>query len=256
MRFKLSLQIDSSIAGNLLPINYQYPLSSWMYGVIAKSNTAYSTWLHDNGFLASEGNKCFKLFTFSNLKINHAKLIGDRLLLLSDTADLYLSFLPEKSTEAFIKGLFLEKDFSIGDKESRVHFRVQSIEMLPSPFLGKEGCFKTLSPITITFHQESYLSPEAKKYGQLLVNNLKEKYRAYYQQAFTGNPDFEFKLFTQPKSKLITIKAGNQREETKVRGYLFTFGLQADPKLLEIMYEAGAGEKGSLGFGMIESVEP
>ncbi|MDR1897023.1 MAG: CRISPR-associated endoribonuclease Cas6, partial [Prevotellaceae bacterium] len=125
MRFKLSLQIDRSISGNLLPINYQYPLSAWIYSVIAKGNTMYSAWLHDNGFLPSDSSKSFKLFTFSGLVIAHAKSIDDRLSLLSDAADLYLSFLPEKSTDEFIKGLFLKKEFSIGDKKSRVHFRVQ-----------------------------------------------------------------------------------------------------------------------------------
>jgi CRISPR-associated endoribonuclease Cas6 len=255
MRFKLCLQINRSIAGNLLPMNYQYPLSAWIYNVIAKSNTTYSTWLHDNGFLPSDSSKCFKLFTFSNLTIARVKPIADRLSLLSDTAGLYLSFLPEKSTEEFIKGLFLEKEFSIGDKKSRVYFRVQSIETLPPPVFGEKVSFKTISPVTITFQQETYLSPEAENYGQLLVNNLKEKYRAFYRESFARNPVFEFKLLSQPKSKLITIKADSKSEETKVRGYFFHFSLKADPKLLEIMYEAGAGEKGSLGFGMVECAE-
>ncbi|MDR1981385.1 MAG: CRISPR-associated endoribonuclease Cas6 [Tannerellaceae bacterium] len=110
--------------------------------------------------------------------------------------------------------------------------------------------------ITITVQQETFLSPEAENYGQLLVNNLKEKYRAFYQESFAGDPAFEFKLLSPPKSKLITIKADSPSERTKVRGYHFHFTLKADPQLLEIMYEAGAGEKGSLGFGMVECVAP
>jgi len=50
---------------------------------------------------------------------------------------------------------------------------------------------------------------------------------------------------------LIRIKAG-RKEETQVRGYVFTFRLEADRELLKVGYEAGVGEKGSLGFGFVE----
>jgi CRISPR-associated endoribonuclease Cas6 len=239
-------------------LNYQYPLSAWIYGVIAKSDTAYSAWLHDNGFLPSESHKHFKLFTFSNLEIINAKPVGDRLSIFSDTANLYLSFLPEKSTEEFIKGIFLEKEFSLGDKKSRVYFRVQSVEMLPPPIFDGEAIFQTLSPVTVSFQEENgkitYISPETENYGELLINNLKEKYRSFYQRPFEGKQSFEFELLSPIQSKLITIKA-DTKSETRVRGYNFRFGLKTDKELLEVMYEAGAGEKGSLGFGMIEVIQ-
>jgi CRISPR-associated endoribonuclease Cas6 len=254
MRFKLTLQINRDISGNLLPLNYQYPLSAWIYNVIGRSDSRYSEWLHENGYMLPE-HKRFKFFVFSNLKIQNAKVITDRLSILSNTVDLYLSFLPEKSTEEFIKGLFSERDFSIGDKNSQVHFSVQSIEMLASPdFTTGEASFKTISPTVISIDKEQYVSPEAEDYGRLLVNNLKEKYRAFYQKPFDGNQSFEFELLSQPKWKLITIKA-NTEEQTKVKGYLFSFRLKASLQLLRMLYEAGAGEKGSLGFGMMEALE-
>ncbi|MDR3327312.1 MAG: CRISPR-associated endoribonuclease Cas6 [Prevotellaceae bacterium] len=258
MRFKLLLQIHRNISGNLLPLNYQYPLSAWIYGIIAKSDAAYSTWLHDNGFSSVDSSKHFKLFTFSNLWFADAKPLADRLAIFSDTAELQLSFLPEKSTEEFIKGIFSEKEFSLGDRKSRVHFRVQGIEMLPPPVFGMEARFQTLSPITVSLQEETgriaYLSPETDNYGQLLINNLKEKYRSFYQKPFVGDEAFEFELLSSPQSKLITIKA-NTREETRVRGYHCRFRLRADGELLRIMYSSGAGEKGSLGFGMVKILQ-
>jgi hypothetical protein len=42
------------------------------------------------------------------------------------------------------------------------------------------------------------------------------------------------------RSKLIRIKAGT-KEETQVRGFLFTFRLEADQKLLKVMCERVCG---------------
>jgi CRISPR-associated endoribonuclease Cas6 len=255
MRFKLTLRIDGHNTGNLLPLSYQYELSAWIYGVIARSNLAYSTWLHDNGFSLTDSHKRFKLFTFSHLWIANARPIADRLSILSNTAELHLSFLPEKSTEEFVKGIFSEKSFSLGDKKSQVHFRVQSIEMLPSPVFKQEAIFQTLSPITVSLHQEigniTYISPEAENYGLLLINNLKEKYRSFYGKPFESDSSFE--LLSRPQSKLITIKVGTE-SETRVRGYHFKFRLRAEEELLRIGYEAGIGEKGSTGFGMVKVI--
>ncbi|GAB6395449.1 MAG: CRISPR-associated endoribonuclease Cas6 [Bacteroidales bacterium] len=250
------MEIAPHISGNLLPVNYQYPLAAWIYSVLAKSDRAFSTWLHENGFFPSlDGGKRFKLFVFSHLCIADAKLTADRLSLLSSQAELYISFLPEISTEKFVKGLFLEKDFSLGDHISRVHFRVQSIEMLAPHVFSEETTFQTLSPVTLSIRNEEgkivYLSPEDADYGRLLVNNLTEKYKAFHKQPFAGDWSFSFSLLSAPKSKLIAIKAGIPNM-TRVRGYLFRFRLKADPALLHILYEAGAGEKGSLGFGMVK----
>ncbi|MDR3366046.1 MAG: hypothetical protein LBO71_03650 [Prevotellaceae bacterium] len=49
---------------------------------------------------------------------------------------------------------------------------------------------------------------------------------------------------------MITVKAGTA-SETRVRGFLFKFSLKAAKELLKIVYETGAGEKGSSGFGMV-----
>lgn len=55
------------IAGNLLPVNYQYPLSSWIYKVIGTADLNYSTFLHEKGFAFD--NRRFKMFTFSQLDV-------------------------------------------------------------------------------------------------------------------------------------------------------------------------------------------
>ncbi|MDR1895793.1 MAG: CRISPR-associated endoribonuclease Cas6, partial [Prevotellaceae bacterium] len=225
----------------------------WIYGVIGKSNAAYASWLHDNGF--ADDKKRFKMFTFSKLYVSNHKVLTDRLCILSNTINLYLSFFPEKSTEEFIKGIFSDNEFTLGDTQSKVHFHVRNIEMLPPPVFHNFA-FQAISPIVVSKKLENggrkYLSPETENYGQLLFNNLKEKYKAFYGKPSDAADDFDFKLTSNSHAKLIKIKA-NTPQETNIRGFLFNFEMQTDEQLLNIMYEAGAGEKGSLGFGMVRN---
>ena len=257
MRFKLNLQIEPLAYGNRLPINYQYELSAWIYKIIAQGDKQYAEWLHKNGF--SEKHRNFKLFVFSHLYSPGIKFDKDRLIFCSDKASFYLSLLPERSTEAFIKGIFKEQEFSLGDRMSKVQFRVQQIELVPPPDFTDNFVFKTLSPVVVSVCQENsqyprYVSPDEDIYGQLIRNNLIEKYRLYYQKEYEGDPNFHFELLSPAKSKLIKIKAGT-KEETAVRGFLFTFRLEVDKELLKVMYEAGMSEKNAQGFGCVEITE-
>ena len=256
MRFQLSLKIDSHVFGNRLPINYQYELSAWIYKIIAQGDQHYAEWLHQNGF--SEKHRNFRLFVFSNLYSPGIKFENDRLLFVSDKASFYLSLLPEKSTEAFVMGIFREQEFSLGDRISKVQFRVQQVEMVPSPTFTDDFVFKTLSPVVVSVgqtnsHHPRYVNPDEDNYGQLLINNLIEKYNVFFQRPFVGDTNLKFELLSPVRSKLIRIKAGT-REETQVKGFVFTFRMEADRELLKVMYEAGMGEKGSLGFGCVEYI--
>ena len=254
MRFKLNLRVYKDTFGNMLPISYQYELSAWIYKTIAKSDVLYAGWLHDNGF--ANDNKRFKMFVFSNI-FPQCKAIGDRMCILNDTMFLYLSFLPDKSTEEFVKGIFLDNLFTLGDEKSKVQFQVENIEALSTPPLNNY-IFQSLSPVCVSIKRENgsieYVSPEREDYGKMLINNLKEKHLAFYGKAFEGDESYEFELLSPAKSRLITIKA-HTPEMTKVKGFQYRFRLKADNALLHIMYETGLGEKNSTGFGMVEIVK-
>ena len=254
MRFQLNLKVDRHVFGNKLPINYQYELSAWIYRIIAQGDRLYAEWLHQNGYADKHRN--FRLFVFSNIFSPGIKYENDRLILHSDKASFYLSLLPEKSTEAFIKGIFKEQVFTLGDRVSKVQFSVQQVELIPPPDFTNSFVFKTLSPVVVSVGQENrqharYVNPDEKDYGLLIINNLIEKYKVFYNKTFDGDTNYQFELVSPFRSKLIRIKAGT-KEETQVRGFVYTFRLAADKELLKVMYEAGMGEKGSLGFGCVE----
>ena len=114
MRFKLFLSIDKRPFGNRLPFNYPYELSAVIYKILANADHAFAEWLHDNGFEADK--KVFKLFSFSRLQIPQYRVEGNLLNILSDSAEWYLSFLPERSTQEFFLGVFREQQFELGNR--------------------------------------------------------------------------------------------------------------------------------------------
>jgi CRISPR-associated endoribonuclease Cas6 len=269
MRFKLTLEHTDK---GLLPLNYQYELSSWIYKTLNYGNEEFADWLHRQGY--TNDYKQFKLFTFSNLMVPKFQINGDRMIIESREAGLIVSFYPIDSLEYFVSGLFSNQSFRIADKRSGASFAVKTVEKLPEPEFDSDMEFKALSPILVSYkHSEkqkyaTYIHPGNEHYGDLLIKNLAAKYHAFYAgQTLTnvgeerddpglpdiGNMDYFFKPLGKPKSRLITIKSGT-RQESKLRGYLYRFRIKAPAELIRLGYYAGFGEKNSLGFGCGEMV--
>lgn len=256
MRFKLLLSVDRKKYGDAIPLNYQYECSSAIYRILSRSAPEYAEWLHSNGF--ELGRKQFKLFTFSRFKIKLYEIFEDRLKIKSDTIEWYISFLPEISTMNFIQGIFSEQIFQIGDIKSKVQFKVISVELMPHYNYKPDQVFQTLTPICVSTKTDegkiAYLSPSDAGVKELLLSNLKNRHRAFYGKEYSGELDFDFTLLNTPKPVTITIKA-NTPEETRVKGYMCRFRLNAPDELMRIAYESGIGEKNSMGFGMIELID-
>ena len=259
MRFKLTLTVNKETYGNILPLNYQYELSAVIYKILSRASESYSNWLHDNGFNIEQYGKQFKLFTFSRLIIDDFKILteSERIIVNSKYVEWVVSFLPEKSTETFIQGIFLNQMIEVGDKKSKVQFYISKVLAIPPPKFETEMSFLALSPICVRDKRNNgtteYLSPENEKFATGIIAGLKSRYKAIYQKPFPASKvDFSFALESEPKSALITIKAGTL-QQTRVKGYMFRFRMKAPIPLLYIMYESGAGEECSQGFGCIET---
>lgn len=258
MRFKLTLIVDKQAFGNQIPFNYQYEQQAVIYKILSLANQEYADWLHDNGYRLDK--KKFKLFTYSKLIIPAYDLDKEnaRLIINSDTVDWYISFLPEKSTEKFIQGIFMNQTFQLGDKKSIIQFKIQSVEALPEVSYKEEMTFETLSPMCVSRNEPdgktTYLSPEEPCIKGALLISLLSKYKAFYGRDYVGKLDFDFTLLNQPKQKLITIKAGTPCE-SKVKGFFCRFKVRAPEELMKILYQVGVGEKGSIGFGFVKTIE-
>jgi len=244
--------------GNSLPVNYQYELSSWIYKVIQRADHEYSTFLHEKGFSVDGRN--FKMFTFSQLDLRPYKISGNQIRLLGKEILLNIRFLIDSSLDHFIKGLFMEQCFSLGDRNTVVDFEVSSVETIAPPLFKSVMQYQCLSPICVSRRRPDdsaeYVSPEDPGFGALLVQNLQRKAKALV--SITGDKeqaasDFKFRLLNTPRKKGIHIKA-DTAQHTQVIGYLFHFELSAPLELHEIGYFAGFGEKNSMGFGTVTRI--
>ncbi|WP_298647405.1 CRISPR-associated endoribonuclease Cas6 [uncultured Proteiniphilum sp.] len=252
MRFKLLLNIDKQPFGNLIPLNYQYAASALIYKILSNSESDFSEWLHENGF--NDNKRRFKLFTFSRLFVPRYSIENGYLKILSDTAEWYISFLPERSTREFVQGLFNKQLFELGDRNARIRFNIESVEML-SPPVFKETRFETLSPACIVRQEEDgsekYISSDHPEAAEIVKLNLLNKYKAFHGFDFPMNGfPFRLKTLTQPRSSLITIKEGTP-QESKIRGFMCRFELTASLELMQIIYDTGLGSKNSQEFGYI-----
>jgi len=256
MRFNLCLSLLDRNR-NVLPVNYQYELSAWIYKVINQSDPAFADWLHNKGY--SNDNKQFRLFTFSNLIVSQYEINGDRLIIKSDKIELIISTLPEENIRHFISGIFRDREFVLGDRISNAGFRINSIEAMPSPTFTDEMSFRALSPIFVSGKLEGqkyaqYFRPDYDGYAQLLINNLKEKLKVYDgAELIFREYSVRLDLLSPPRQKGITIKAGTP-QQSKLIGYHYNFKIKATKEFLRMGYYCGFGEKNSMGFGCCEVI--
>ncbi|MCH7408156.1 CRISPR-associated endoribonuclease Cas6 [Belliella sp. DSM 111904] len=260
MRFRI--HINKFGQESFLPINYQYELSAAIYKTIDRADSDFSRFLHEEGYLAF-GNK-FRLFTFSRIFFEQFKVIKDagRIHHQGNAAFFEISFLIDKAAEEFIKGLFLDQEFVLGDKISRVFYQISSIEAVQPPLFKENMRYRCLSPVFLRRKRsgggEDYLHPENSHYGILLMQNLLSKSKAYelanqWDESPTGGqiPDFEFTPIGKIFKNGVKIKQLTEKE-TQLIGYSFEFELKAPVELHEIGYHAGFGHLGSQGFGCVE----
>lgn len=265
MRFKIKLVFKGNFPF-IIPINYQYPLSAWIYKTIHSGNNEFASWLHEKGYM--DNKRQYKLFSFSQLDIDKFSTDKDRLIINNPEATLLINFVAQQAAEPFIKGLFQQKHGSIGDKASQADFTISQIEKMPDPTFTDHMVFNSLSPIVVSKTPEDrtlapiYLHPEDSEFARILKENLINKSTAWMMSEagagttipFGQTNEFDLQLLSKPKPRLITIKA-NTPQQTKVRGYMMKFRLQAPAPLLQMGYHAGFGEKNSLGFGCVGVAE-
>lgn len=265
MRIKITFSLPGT--RQLLPLNYQYPLSAWIYKVLARGDEQFAGFLHETGFQL-ENHKAFKLFTFSNLVFPYNKWRttkgSDRMEIFADRASLIIAFQIPTAIEKFVAGLFSQQKAEIGDRISSLIMEVASIEMLPEPNLCGTVKIRALSPIVVsqfleTDKQEQYLRPGEANYEALFFKNLTDKHNAFLRQSGLPAANFEIEklrlkcLTNKPQSRLQLIKA-NTQNPIKVRGFLYDFEIAAPPELIKTGLESGFGAMNALGFGCGEVV--
>jgi CRISPR-associated endoribonuclease Cas6 len=255
MRFKLTFNRTGK--QRMLPMDYQYYIGAWIYKVIGKADREFATFLHSQGY--TDGNKQFKLFCYSPLDFGKPTLWIEKSLfeINTNTVNLQVSFYMPDAAERFIVGLFNDQQVFVGDKFNGIDLAVSQIERLPMLSTSGTISYRALSPVVVSIMPDGekyakYLSPADEGYCNLVKNSLTQKYQTVPgKQPLPVGFDFNLKLTSEPKSKLITIKSFTP-QQSKVRGFIYEFELTAPPELHQLIYSSGIGEKNSTGFGWVE----
>jgi CRISPR-associated endoribonuclease Cas6 len=241
----------------MLPMDYQYYLSAWIYKVLFNADKDFAQFLHQTGYSGSSKN--FKLFNYSPLIFEQYVLWKERALfeIKGDSIKVKVSFQLGEAAEKFIIGLFNQQIAYIGNKFNGIELRVNHIERIPDLSESEKHLYRALSPVVISVIDPStnyakYISPKDKDYSKWIKNNLINKYNSIPDNANKiVDYEMDFVLKNEPRSKLITIKPDSE-QASKIRGYLLDFELTAPHFIHNLIQSAGFGEKNSMGFGWCE----
>ncbi len=266
MRFKLTFTVDRVKSPlPILPVQYQYPVSCWIYKTIREGNPDYRGWLKKNGFISSK--QVFKLFNFSNFLLDEGdyEIRGDRIMLLNDELTMILSSLVKVDISEYVKGLFTGQELSLGDKKSRVFFNISRVTPMEED-IPEQPRLKLISPVVVSSESipeenkmpGSFLIPGDEEYKYYFFKNLVQK-----EMINNGNDpakaamdleDIELDILSDPVRVPTPIKSGNE-DPTNIPAYRFEFQIKAPEHLIRCGMNAGFGVLNSKGFGCAEVLE-
>lgn len=247
MRIELQLSTQN---GSILPYNYEYALSAWIYKMLDKADPVFAEWLHQQGYSLTDSHKRYKLFTYSKIRprgyFRDKRGIG----LETGKATLQLSFLVDEAMQNFVMGVFQNQTLDIITRNGRVSFAIEGVNVLPNPQFKPIMKFRATKPIFMSIGAASnkhaqYISPQHPQYSELFINNLIDKAETLGLEPTTSLTHFQ--CLSEPVSRMLRVKS------TNIRAFNFDFLVTAPPELIRVGYFAGFGGKNSsLGLGFCE----
>jgi CRISPR-associated endoribonuclease Cas6 len=254
MRLALSLRPDRVPC--TIPFDYAHALTAVVYGFLDSASHDYARFLHDEGYRS--GAKRFKLFTFSQLLIPQREIAQGGLRCLSSEISWQISSPISEFIEHLAQGLLSLGRMRVGANE----FALERVEVLPVPRFSSEMSFRSLSPTVVAVGSERegkfgarYLRADDPALSQALRKNLLKKFVLVY-----GREPASRELFVEFDREYLRRKGEEiyrlvDYKGTKIKAIMAPFTVRGSPELIEIGYEAGFGEKNSMGFGMVEVVK-
>lgn len=253
---RITLTLNRTSKQRMLPMDYHYFISAWIYKVLHKADAAFATFLHEKGYGQTE-TKLYKLFCFSRLNFGKPKLWKEQKLfeIRQTEIALQLSFDVPKAASNFVKGLFMEQAFYLGNKFNGIDFKVTRVETLPEPVFTETMQYRLETPWVISVKipdraQPKYLSPEDDGFIGYAVRHITEKYNNTRNKAVLPE-QIDFKPAEKYKRSGIKVRNG-LKGQTHVVGNIFDFSLTAPVEVHKMIWSAGTSEKSSSGFGWLE----
>ena len=159
MRFELTL--NRTTKQRMLPMDYQYYISAWIYKVLNQADKDFAHFLHEKGYGQSE-TKRYKLFCFSRLNFGKPKMWREKKLFEITQHEIksQISFDVREAASNFIKGLFMQQEFYLGDKFNGIDFKVSNVAALPSPDFKETMHYGLETPWVVRFKNEETKYPQ------------------------------------------------------------------------------------------------
>jgi len=254
------MSLKAIFNNTLLPINYQYFLTGLIYRFIGNSSEDYSKFLHNEGYKIGETKNGFKLFTYSMLLSRNAKVHGDRIKFPTGHIEWHISSPTSEFIQHLVSGIFVEgQEIGIGHQSAPSRFLITQVETLQMPVFSGTMRFTCLSPVTASAHNADlenspphYIRPWEDGFSDALKNNLLKKYFLIHGKNL-DNATLSIKIDPDYMNKRTgKIIKNIQFKQTNIIGFLAPFTVIGSPELIRVGYEAGFGEKGSMGFGMVK----
>lgn len=252
MRIRITL---NALEQAPIPINYNYFLTAMIYRFLAASSGEYAEFLHDHGYKPEGSRNGLKLFTYSMLRGPH-RLDRD-MIAFTGPVEWLLSSPVKPFVQHLVNGLFERgAEIAIGPSGGRCRFRVEAVETMAQPVFRNRMKFVCLSPITVSAAVENgpahYIRPWENEFSDAVKRNLMRKYQLIYGRKARDSA-FEIRIDNDYMNRRSgKIMKGITFKKAKIAGFLAPFTVTGGPKLIEIGYECGFGDKGSMGFGMVE----
>lgn len=246
MKEIITLQSISEGEEIVLPINYNHMVQAMIYGQLDKDTAEF---LHDEGF--QKEKRTYRLFTFSRIigsyrldrKNEQIKFNGPIKLIISSP---YSDF-----SNSIGNNILSTKTIRLGNNQLEAKELAVRKEIVEKDEIKVE----TLSPITAysTLVRKDgrkftyYFNPKEKEFSEIVSNNLKNKYKAFYMN---DPPErmVEIEAISTSKLSIINYKG------FIIKGYMGKFRMGGPKELLQMGVDAGIGSKNSQGLGCIRII--
>lgn len=244
MRLLLEFNSDKDF---IVSNDYNYQVQGFLYKAISPKLARV---LHDKGF--QTGKRNFKLFTFSRFLGDYKidKAAGG--IRFSSPFRLVVNSVLSEFIEELAEELLRREAIVIaGQRISLV-----SAEVAGSDIEEDKIRIRMLSPATIystLSHPDGrkrtyYYSPFENEFSHLVSENVRKKFKAYYNKTPRGHIGL-VPLKVSPGNQKIVLYKG-----TVIKGWTGIYELSGDRELMKMAYDAGLGGKNSQGFGCFEVI--
>jgi len=230
----------------VLPISYNHIVQGMIYENLDKD---LGDFLHNKGF--QKDKRTYKMFTFSRLIGTYHLDRENGKIIFNSPIKLIISSPYTEFNNSIGSKLLTSEVINLGNN----YVRVVEIKVNQEQIDEDEIEIATLSPIVVysTLYKVTgekftyYYNPYEKEFSEIISNNLKNKYKAFYLKD-PPEEDVRIKLITKTRLSVIKYK------DFIIKGYSGKFKMEGPKELLEIGITTGLGNKNSLGMGCVEII--